>query len=159
MSVTQPPPSSVRRSRFPSKTSSTFFRRRRRRGASAVLPCRGLLGSVRRFRRFPSSAPFRFSSSVAARRLSDFVVIINAILSALLAFAEPTRRCAPTFRFDIPSFRRVFASKPRRRRFFPPRAFFGGAPFRSERRLARERVAATSFWEATRRPTYGETPK
>jgi hypothetical protein len=40
------------------------------------------------------------------------------------------------------------------------RASFVDAPFRSERRFVRERVAApSSFWEATRRPTPGETPK
>ena len=122
MSVTQPPPSSVpvRRSRIPLKTSSTtFLRRRPQRGASAVLPCRGLLGFACRFRRFSSSAPFGFSSLVAARRLFD---IINTILSVLLTLEEPTRswrrRSVSILpRFDAKSFRNVyFASRFLRRR-------------------------------------------
>ena len=115
MSVTQPPPSNVpvRRSRIRSKTSSTtFLRRREQRGASAFLPCRGLLGFACRFRRFSSSAPFCFSSLVAARRLFD-IVVINTKLSAFLAFAEPTRRSR---RRSVSIFRRFDAFSPCSRR-------------------------------------------
>ena len=124
MSVTQPPPSSLfgRRSRIPLKTLfTTFLRRRKQRGASAVLPCRGFLGFVRRFRRFSSSAPFCFSSLVAARRLFDFVVIISAQLSAFFSVCGTDASFASPFRFDIPSFRRVFASEIRRSAYFASR--------------------------------------
>ena len=155
MSVTQPPSSSfcVRRTRIPLQTSSTtFLRRRRRRGASAVLPCRGSLGFVRRFRRFSSSAPFCFSSLVAARRLFDIVVIINTQLFALLAFAEPTRclrrRSVSIFhRFDAFSFLKSVET------LISPRVSAVDAPFCSGRRFVGKRVAAPSFWEPARRPT------
>lgn len=161
MSVTQPPPSSVpvRRRRTPSKTSrTTFARRRDQRGASAVLSCRGLLGFACRFRRFSSSAPFGFSSLVAARRLFDFVVIINTKLSVLLTFAEPTRFCRRRSVSILPRFD-AFSSRNRFETFTLPRAFVVDAPFGWERFLGGERVAAPSFWEATRRPNLGEIPK
>ena len=152
MSATPPPSSSVcvRRLR------TTFPRRRDRRGVSAVLRRRDFLGFVRRFRRFPSSAPFRLSSLVAARRF--FGVVKN--LSVLLTFAEPTRFLR---RRSVSILRRFDAFSSRTRRFetlIPLRASVVGAPYFSERRFVRERVAApSSFWEATRRPTPGETPK
>jgi hypothetical protein len=120
------------------------------------LPCRGLLGFVRRFRPFSSNAPFCFSSLVAARRLFD---IINANLALLLMFAEPTlfsrrRSVSILRRFD------AFSSRNRLETLISQRAYAVGAPFFPERRFVRERVAApSSFWEATRRPTPGETPK
>ena len=155
MSVTQPPPSSVRvrRSRIPLQTSTTtFLRRREQRDASALLPCRGLLGFACRFRRFSSSAPFIFSSCVAARRLFDIVVIINAKLSAFLAFAEPTRslrrRSVSIFRrFDAFSFLKSVET------LTLPRVSAVDAPFCSGRRFVGKRVAAPSFWEPTRRLT------
>lgn len=159
MSATQPPSSSVcvRRLRTPSKTLiATFLRRRDQRGASAVLPGRGLLGFARCFRRFSSSAPFCLLSLVAARRF--FGVVKN--LSVLLTFAEPTRFLR---RRSVSILRRFDAFSSRNRRFetlIPLRASVVGAPFFPERRFVRERVAApSSFWEATRRPTPGETPK
>ena len=154
MSVTQPPPSNVpvRRLRIRSKTSSTtFLRRREQRGASAFLPCRGLLGFACRFRRFSSSASFCFSSLVAARRLFD-IVVINAKLSAFLAFAEPTRflrrRSVSIFRrFDAFSFPKSVET------LISPRVSVVDAPFCSGRRFVGKRVAAPSFWEPTRRLT------
>lgn len=158
MSATQPPSSSVcvRRLRTPSKTLiATFLRRRDQRGASAVLPGRGLLGFARCFRRFSSSAPFCLLSLVAARRF--FGVVKN--LSVLLTFAEPTRVAR---RRSVSILRRfdAFSSRNRFETLIPLRASAVGAPFFPERRFVRERVAApSSFWEATRRPTPGETPK
>ena len=159
MSVTQPPSSSVRvrRLQTPSKTSqTTFLRRRDRRGASAVWRRRDLLGFARCFRRFSSIAPFCLFSLVAARRLFDVV----KHLSVLLTFAEPTRVAR---RRSVSILRRFDAFSSRNRRFetlIPLRASVVGAPYFSERRFVRERVAApSSFWEATRRPTPGETPK
>lgn len=156
MSVTQPPPSSVsvRRSRIRSKTSTTFLRRRRRRGANAVLPSE-FLGFVRRFRRFSSNAPFCLSSSVAARRLFD---IINANLALLLMFAEPTRFERRRSVSILPRFA-VFSQQKSVETFISLRVPVLGVPFFPERRFVRERVAAPSFWEATRRPTPGETLK
>ena len=153
MSATQPPPSSVcvRRLRTPLPTSATtFLRRRDQRGASAVLPCRGPLALVRYF-----CAPFCRCSLVAARRSS--AVVKN--LSVLLTFTEPsffTRRRSVSIlrRFD------AFSSRNRLETLIPFRVSVVGAPFFPERRFVRERVAApSSFWEATRRPTPGETPK
>lgn len=151
MSVTQPPSSSVcvRRLR------TTFPRRRDRRGASAVLQRRDFLGSARCFRRFSSIASFCLLSLVAARRLFD--VIKN--LSVLLTFAEPTR---VERRRSVSILRRfdAFSSRNRLETLISQRASAVGAPFFSERRFVRERVATpSSFWEATRRPTPGETPK
>lgn len=161
MSVTQPPPSSVcvRRSRIPLQTSTTtFLRRREQRDASALLPCRGLLGFACRFRRFSSSAPFCFSSCVAARRLFDIVVIviINAKLSAFLAFAEPTRslrrRSVSIFRrFDAFSFLKSVET------LTLPRVSAVDAPFCSERRFVRKRRGAVVL--GTDAPSnLGETP-
>ena len=160
MSVTQPPPSSVpvRRSRIPLKTSSTFLRRRKQRGASAVLPCRGLLGFACRFRRFSSSAPFCFSSCVAARRLFDFVVIINAKFFALLAFAEPTRslrrRSVSIFRrFDAISLSKSVEA------LTLPRVSAVDAPFCSGRRFVRQARRGAVVWEANAPSNLGEIPK
>ncbi len=160
MSVTQPPPSSVcvRRSRIRSKTSSTtFLRRRHRRGASALLPCRGLLGFARRFRRFSSSAPFCFSSCVAARRLFDFVVIISAHLSAFLAFAEPTRslrrRSVSIFRrFDAFSFLKSVEAP------ISPRVSAADAPFCSGRRFVRQARRGAVVLGSGAPSNLGETP-
>jgi hypothetical protein len=96
------------------------------------LPCRGLLGFVRRFRPFSSNAPFCFSSLVAARRLFD---IINANLALLLMFAEPTlfsrRRSVSIFRrFD------AFSSRNRFETLTSPRASVGVPPFIVERSSA-----------------------
>ena len=151
MSVTQPPPSSVpvRRSRIPLKTSTTaFLRRRQQRGASALLPCRGLLDFACRFRRFSSSAPL-FSSLVAARRLFN---IINTTLSVLLTFAEPTRFLR---RRSVSIFRRfdAFSHQKSVEALTLPRVSAVDAPFCSGRRFVGERVAAPSFWEAARRLT------
>ena len=158
MSVTQPPPSNVpvRRSRIRPKTSSTtFLRRRRQRGASAVLPSE-FLGFARRFRRFSSSAPFCFPSLVAARRLFD---IINANLSVLLIFAESTRFLRRRFVSILPRFD-VFSFQKSVKTLIPLLASVVGAPFGPGRRCVRKRFAApSSFWEATRRPTYGDTLK
>ena len=159
MSVTQPPPSSVRvrRARIRSKTSlTTFLWRREQRDASAVLPCRGLLGFARRFQRFSSKTPFCLSSFVAARRPFD---IINENLVLKPNFAEPTRferrrSVSILLRFDAFSIQKSVET------FISHRAFAVGAPLFPERRFVRERVAApSSFWEATRRPTPGETRK
>jgi len=132
------------------KTSTTtFLRRREQRGASALLPCRGLLGFACRFRRFSSSAPFCFSSCVAARRLFN---IINTTLSVLPTFAEPTRflrrRSVSIFRrFDAFSFQKSVET------LTLPRVSAVDAPFCSGRRFVGKRVAAPSFWEPTRRLT------
>lgn len=161
MSVTQPPPSSVRvrRSRIRSKTSSTtFLRRRPQRGASAVLPCRGLLGFACRFQRFSSSAPFYFSSLVAARRLFDIVVIINAKLFAFLAFAEPTRRSR---RRSVSIFRRFDAfSLPKSVEALTlPRASVVDAPFCSGRRFVRQARRGAVVLGSGAPSNLGEIPK
>jgi len=158
MSVTQPPPSSVcvRRSRIPLKTSTTtFLRRREQRGASALLPCRGLLGFACRFRRFSSSAPFCFSSCVAARRLFN---IINTTLSVLPTFAEPTRFLR---RRSVSIFRRFDAfSLPKSVEALTlPRVSVVDAPFCSGRRFVRQARRGAVVLGSDAPSNLGEIPK
>lgn len=161
MSVTQPPPSSVpvRRSRIPLKTStSTFLRRRKQRGASALLPCRGSFGFARRFRRFSSSAPFIFSSFIAARRLFDFVVVINAKLSVLLTFAEPTRLLRRRFVSILPRFD-AFSSRKSVETLISPRVFAVDAPFGFERSLGGKARRGAVVLGSDAPTNLGEIPK